>query len=163
MLSKEQQQIIENSLWVVNTALQKQNIEDKDIKQDALLYMCKCIERFDPSKGIKWETFAYKNVYLYIKRHNAREKLNQNLYVSEQDIPQSKQPRIYCNEVYTKKQKLKRIYDECNELEKRVIVLRIKGYTLKEICDITGYGYKRIAMSVKHIKDRAGSIEYERE
>ena len=44
MLTKEQQHTIENSIWVVNTALQKQGLSsDEDLRQSAILYMCKCI------------------------------------------------------------------------------------------------------------------------
>ena len=70
MLSDEQRDTIEDSVWVVNTVLKKQGLEnDEDMRQSALLYMCKCIQRFDPSKNIKWTTFAYKNIYLFVKRN----------------------------------------------------------------------------------------------
>lgn len=158
MLSQEQQQIIENSLWVVNTALQKLNIKDKDIEQDALLYMCKCIERFDPSKGIKWETYAYKNIFLYIKRHSAREKINANMYVYEDEIKNNKPQKIYCNQVYTKKEQLKNIYNTCNDTEKMILKLKVQGYTIQEMSEIMGKSYKIICNNIRSIKDKAKGI-----
>ena len=40
MLTKEQQNIIENSIWVVNTALKKQGLQkDSDLRQNEILYL----------------------------------------------------------------------------------------------------------------------------
>ena len=67
----------------INTALKKQGLqENEDLRQSAILYMCKCLERFDPTKNIKWTTFAYKNIYLYIKREHNKEAAKQALLIS---------------------------------------------------------------------------------
>lgn len=68
-LTDEQRKIIEESMWVINTVLKAHNLaHDEDMRQQAILYMCECIERFDPSKNAKFSTYAYKNIYLYVLR-----------------------------------------------------------------------------------------------
>src|SRR5574344_1642765 len=84
MLTAEQQNIIENSIWVVNTALKRQGLTyNKDLRQSAIVYMCECLTRFDPSRNIKWTTYAYKNVYLFIKRTHKKECLKCNMEIGD--------------------------------------------------------------------------------
>ena len=67
-LTGEQQRIIEDSLWIVGAVGKRLRVKDEDARSEAVLYMIQCLDRFDPSKGVKWETYAYKNVYLYMSR-----------------------------------------------------------------------------------------------
>ena len=74
-LTNEQQKQIENSLWVVNTVLKKQGIDyNEDMRQSAIMYMCECLLRYDPDKGVKWTTYAYKNfiVVIYASEDNRK-------------------------------------------------------------------------------------------
>ena len=82
-LTAIQQKEIEDSEWVVNTALKRQGLScNEDLRQSAILYMCECLLRYDPTKGIKWTTFAYKNVYLFIKRTYKKENKRKSCFCS---------------------------------------------------------------------------------
>ena len=72
-MNDEQRQIVENSAWIVNTVLQRQGLAyDEDLRQEAYLHLCKCVVRFDESRGIKWDTYAYSSLFLHIKKINGR-------------------------------------------------------------------------------------------
>ncbi len=43
--------------------------EDDDAKQEALLGLWKAIQRFDPSKGFKFSTYAFATIIGYIKNY----------------------------------------------------------------------------------------------
>lgn len=48
-----------------------------DLKQEAALWLCKCAQRFDPARGVKWSTYAYRSVYLRIKRLHDIRRINE--------------------------------------------------------------------------------------
>lgn len=164
MLSLEQQKTIENSVWVVNTALKKQGLQtDEDLRQSAILYMCKCLERFDPNKQIKWTTYAYKNVFLYIKRTHAKEMKKQSIFVDD-DILTLKEPITEPNQeerlVDDVSCKIEKIRAVCSAEERRVIDLKLQGYKVVEISTLMRCSTSKINGCMQSIKDKAKEIEF---
>lgn len=158
MLNDEQRQMVENSIWVVNTALKKQGLEyDKDLKQDALLCMCQCAERFDASKGIKWTTYAYKNVYLYIKRTHAKQTqksaplVKQDLFDLGDRIESIQGDDIYDKPIY----KLQGFMAVCDKDEKALLKAKLYGATHREVAKSLGCSAEKINITIKNIKDKA--------
>lgn len=162
MLSKEQQDIIENSIWVVNTALKKQGLQsDEDLRQSALLYMCKCIERFDPTMNIKWTTFAYKNVYLFIKRTHGKKMQKQKPLVSCEDRPHLTGEPDY-NQVHDKidlKGKIATIKALCTPDECKYLDLKLMGYKGAEISQIMGISTSKVVCCMQSIKEKVKEME----
>lgn len=164
MLSLEQQKTIENSVWVVNTALKKQGLRtDEDLRQSAILYMCKCLERFDPTKQIKWTTYAYKSVFLYIKRTHAKEMKRQSLFVDddiltlkEQIADPMEQPQHLDGVSY----KIDKIKAVCSMEEKQIIDLKLKGYKVVEISSLMKCSPSKINGCMQSIKEKAKEIEF---
>lgn len=161
MLSKEQQDIIENSIWVVNTALKKQGLQaDEDLRQSAILYMCECIERFDPSQEVKWTTFAYKSVYLYIQRQHKKEMLYKSrllpddmFYVVERREDEKAVERYY--EQMEVDSLLGDIKGQCTREERLVIDLKTIGLKSSEISDILGCCKSKTNGLIQSIKEKA--------
>lgn len=159
MLSKEQQDIIENSIWVVNTALKQQGLQaNEDLRQSAILYMCKCLERFDPTKNIKWSTYAYKNVFLYIKRTHYKETKKQSFLVSDDVIfPQ------LADECQTTLDEssylLEEILKRCTKREQQIVKLKLQGYKVFEISEIVGCSQSKVNTYMQSIKDKFKEIE----
>lgn len=167
MLTFEEQNIIENSLWIVNTALKKQGLQgNEDLKQSAVLYMCKCIKKYDPSKQVKWNTYAYKNVFLYIKRTNAKDNKRQSAFVN-QDIYDMVEP-VICHREQTNNfneskftlEKVKRVLDP---KERQVIDLKLQGYKAFEISKIMGCSQSKINDYMQIIKSKARAMMCEEE
>ena len=159
MLSQEQQRTIENSVWVVNTALKKQGLQaDKDLRQSAILYMCKCLERFDPNKHIKWTSYAYKNVYLFILRTNAKERQKMGC-LSHEDIStlQIPMPQPQTND--ESKEKVQKIKNICTLEEKKLIELKLQGYKFAEIGALMGWSISKVNNCMRTIKEKARELE----
>lgn len=163
MLSLEQQNIIENSIWVVNTALKKQGLQgNKDLKQEALLYMCQCLERFDPTKDIKWTTFAYKNVYLFIKRVHNKEQKKLTMIVSD-DVFSIKEPvkmPLEEPEMINESKLVNAIKDLCSPEESRLIELKLKGYKVCEISKLMKCSQSKVSSLFQSIKEKAKELDY---
>ena len=144
MLTKEQQHTIEHSIWVVNTALQKQGLSsDEDLRQSAILYMCKCIERFDPSRDIKWTTYAYRNIYLYIKKKHIQSiKKAQRECPLDQETLYSPQSQFAFEQQADREEqiniRLEHLKSKCSDKELRYMELRLQGYKRGEIGAIMG-------------------------
>ena len=161
MLTKEQQDVIENSLWIVNTALKKQGLQnDEDLRQSAILYMCTCIERFDPSKNVEWSTFAYKNVYLYLKRFNKKERQNVERILLEDNLfylsDQNESPKIkdFDNSV----DKLEALKNFCTIEERRCIDLKLAGYKFSEIGALMNCSVSKIMSCMRSVETKARKI-----
>lgn len=156
MLSKEQQDIIENSLWVVNTALKRQGLQtDEDLRQSAILYMCRCLEKFDPSRNIKWTTFAYKNIYLYIKRVHRAELKKQFPLLTEETlcfIERKETTRVF--EQALAEEEIAVIKQGCTEDECKFIDLKIQGYKGAEIGEIMECSQGKVMCLRQSIKEK---------
>ena len=147
-MTPQQQQTIIDSEWIVNTALKRQGIISEDLKQDALLYMCKIISRYNASFGVKWETYAYKNVYLYLKRRKSAEIKVKSRYCDEIVIGRVCEP---CLEYIG----LKMV---CDDKENKLIDLKLKGYTNFEAHKIMKLSEKKIMELNRQIKEKAREV-----
>lgn len=149
-LTAIQQKEIEDSVWVVNTALKKQGLSyNEDLRQSAILYMCECLLRYDPTKGIKWTTFAYKNVFLYIKRIYKKDcKKIQNECNDYSMITMiTEEPKQ--DTLFTKD-----IMDLCTIDERNVLMLKLRGYKHKEIGTILHCSISKINNYMQSIKSK---------
>lgn len=154
-LSIEQQGMVESALWVVNFALKQYNQpHNEDLKQSTILYLCKCVQGFDPSQGVKWTTFAYKNAFFYIKRSIKKEKekvqalYSENIedfesYIGTEDV--------FCEDKFT----LENLYKRLTETERKVLELRKQGFRVDEICSMTNYTLTKVKRTFKSIKEKA--------
>ena len=162
MLSAEQQNAIENSIWVVNTALKNQGLSaDEDMRQNAILYMCKCIQRFDPSRNIKWTTYAYENVYLYIRRLHKRQLKRANWEIDEETytLQATEMPLEEPELLDENKMMIERLKAHCTPKERRFIDLKLQGYKGTEIGKIMGCSISKVSMYMRNIKDKARGEE----
>lgn len=157
MLSAEQQSIIENSLWVVNTALKNQGLgADEDLRQSAILYMCGCLERFDTNRNVQWTTFAYKNVYLYIKRTHAQDVKRQDKEIHDDILYLSQASEAPTDEL--RGQEVDIIKNCCSTEEKHVIDLKLQGYNNTEISRQIGCSVSKVSRYMKSIKLKAQAL-----
>lgn len=160
-LTLEQQAEIEDSLWVVNSALKKHGqSKNEDLRQSAILYMCLCRLRFNPSFNVKWTTYAYRNVYLFIKRTLIKEKEKQSFLVNSDysDISnlipcEDKFESIEADDNYLK--------SLCSNEEKVVVELKKQGFNGKEIAHELGCSTSKINCCLNKVRKKIK--EYQRE
>lgn len=154
MLTPAQQKIIEDSLWVVNAVLKRLGLqEDEDLRQDACLYLCKCLERFNPDKNVKWTTYAYKNIYLYtirIKKYNNSKSLClmeelENFNKSDNGLIEQ-QMETLCQ--------FEHIVAPLPTKEKQVAILLSQGFTMHEIATLLKTNHKGVKELKQHIGNR---------
>lgn len=160
-LTAIQKKEIENSVWIVNTALKRQGLScNKDLRQSAILYMCECLMRFDPSKNIKWTTYAYKNVYLFIKRTHKKECLKCNMEIGDDvvNIDTTADPVGYGENILL----AQNIFNLCTPYERKILQLKMEGYKHEEISVILRCSISKINSYMKSIKGKTKGMGYER-
>lgn len=165
MLTDKQRLIIEDSLWVVNTALKRQGLQkNEDLRQSAILYMCECLERFNPEASIKWTTFAYKNVYLFIKRTNRKQMLKRSFEVYDciEQLPESVYESNYNEFSIKPKRSIQEVKRICNEEEKKIIELKLNGYNAREISKILNIKTLRVHHCMSLIKTKSREVFLEK-
>lgn len=137
---------------MVNTALKQQGLStDKDLRQSALLYMCICLERFDPTVNIKWTTYAYKNVYLYIKRKHYADLKTSN---RETEFDYSAERACETEWDILDKVLVSEIMQSCTAAERAILCLKMHGYTHAEIGKALGCSVWTVNRKVADIKKR---------
>ena len=156
-LSTEQQQTIIDSLWIVNDVLKRQNLAyNEDLKQTAIIYLCKCLLRFNDKYGVKWHTYAYKNVDLYVRREIERENKIRN-----REIISSKE-YIICEKTNGKRALYLEIKESCLPRTQKVLELKLQGYSDKEVRNILRCGMNSLREMKEEIKKVAKEIRDER-
>ena len=161
MLTPEQQNIIENSIWVVNSALKRQGLtHNEELRQSAIVYMCECLMRYDPSKNIKWTTYAYKNVYLFIKRTHKKEYLKCNMEKKDDvvNIDTTADPVEYDENILL----VQNIFSLCTPYERKILRLKMEGYKHGEISVILHCSISKINNYMQSIKEKTKGMGYER-
>ena len=153
MLSAEQQKMVEQNLWVVNDVLKDLHLQrDEDLRQECNLYLCKCVQRFDPEKSAKWSTYAYCSIVLYILNcQKRRRKVTKN----ESDFCEfAQEPNAQVKCTVDTVCEVRDIYASCNEKEIRVLELLRKGYKLQEISHVTRQSINTVRAIIKRIRER---------
>lgn len=156
MLTEEQQKIIMESMWVINSALKKQDLgNNEDLRQDAVLYMCKCIQRFDASKNVKWTTYAYRNIYFYIKervknlRKKGLESCNKVDIVEFTEVVDEDWELKEAN-----RERIKMLKEKCTSDEKMVMSLIMQGYKINELPKMLGKSRENIRQIELSIREK---------
>ncbi len=157
-LTAEQQKLIEESMWVVNTVLKAQGVQNnEDLRQDATLYMCKCAMRFDPSKHIKWGTFAYKNVFLFVRRERVRA-YNQSIMECGIECIEALSP-AYLETDFSVKSSVSQLQNVCNEDERTVLDMKLAGFTGNEMAHKMNCSKSKINNCISKIKEKAKELD----
>jgi hypothetical protein len=124
--------------------------------------MCKCLERFDPSKDIKWTTYAYKSVFLFIRRTHGKEMKKRSMFIDD-DIFNLVEPvsspldePIMFNE---NKHIIDSIKAVCSPEESQIIELKRQGYKVVEISSIMKCSTSKINGCMQSIKEKAREME----
>ena len=158
-LTAVQQKEIEDSEWGVNTALKRQGLScNEDLRQSAILYMCECLLRYDPTKGIKWTTFAYKNVYLYIKRTYKKEH-KRTQYECDDDLMLIGEPIEPKQDVFI----VEDIMALCTPNEKKILMLKLQGYKHGEISIKLHCSISKINNYMQSIRAKTREFGYEQQ
>lgn len=159
---------VEAMIWSIISSFSGLSIEDKkDIKQDVMIYLYqKVIPKFDPSRGTKFSSFAYRCIVNYVRRHlvncNRKRIFLDNAAVEHYERAQTadKKERIhYANE------RLDGLFNnvtsnpECElKVKEKIVLLLMKanpGITQKEIADIMGYKHpSAISMLVMRMRKK---------
>ena len=161
-LTDEQREIIENSLWVVNAVLKKMGLlANEDFRQSGILYLCKCLLRYDKNKKIKWTTYAYRNVYLYIKRIAQDERHYQSA-IAEEGLDYWEEiigEETYVDDGLFYKGLVEKIKEQCTEKEKQILEMKVQGKLRKEIAQSLNCSATLINLRMKKIRERTEKIK----
>ena len=76
MTLEERNKKVEENLPLVTFSLNKLGVAfDEDYFQQGVLELIRCVDRFDEKKGIKFSTYAVKNIKLFLKEYIVRDKV----------------------------------------------------------------------------------------
>lgn len=164
-LTKEQQDLVLSSEWVVNTVLKNLDMRTQDYRQVAMLFLCQAAEKFDESKHVKWTTFAYKDLTYRMKRYRKKEYDANALCITQHDeeiVNNVPEPNAYFMEdMYNAN--IKKLLSRLTKKELQVAKLRFEGYTIPEMNRITGLSISYLIKLIANIKRKTRAIYYEKE
>ncbi|MGM9543560.1 MAG: sigma-70 family RNA polymerase sigma factor [Romboutsia timonensis] len=76
MTIEERNKRVEENLKLVTYSLTKLGVSfNEDYFQQGVLELIRCVENYDESKGLKFSTYAVKNLKYYLKEYIARDKV----------------------------------------------------------------------------------------
>ena len=158
MLTEEQQKLVEHSLWVVELALKRLSLlNNNDLRQQARLYLCKLVSRFDASKGVKWSTYAYKSIYFHIKWRQKVEKRKNFDTMVKCDYYEVREEAFdeFLGTQLEAQEQVGGLLQRCSPDERVVAKLIMQGYNHREIAKIMHKSRVRVVEMVKNIKENA--------
>lgn len=158
-LTPEQQKDIENSLWVVNLALKKHNLgHNNDMRQETLLFLCKCRLKFNENNGAKWTTYAYKSAYFFIKRKKKKEQERKSKTIDKDifdlNLGVGGTEDYICDKILYQS-----IIDNLSPKDAKTWRYKQEGYKSREIIKILNLSSRTIQKSINLVKSRCKRIE----
>ena len=153
-MTAEQQQTILDTLWIGDNALRRQKrAYDEDLRQVAIIYLCKCLLRYNADLGVKWNTYAYKSVDLYIRREIEKEKKMRNREII------SAREYVIGERINKERALYLEIKENCTPRTQKVLELKLQGYNDREVRDIVHCANKKLCEMKREIKEIAREIK----
>lgn len=156
------EQVVLNNVGLVAFSLKSlnQNIFDEDLYATGIVGLCKAINGFDESKGIKFNTYAgwvIRNEILMTfrkKRITPAFSLDEPYQLENGDLVNLSETiadnRRFEDEVIADMQ-MKKVLLDLNDREKKIISLSMDGKTQGEIADICGISQPYVSRIIKSI------------
>lgn len=155
-LTAEQQGLIEKSQWIVNDVLKYYGVGyDNDLRQAAMLYMCKCLERYEPERG-KWETYAYTNVKYYVVKYMRRQKAERARTVA-QDEDTSELPSTEADATERRadaRLRVKRMLECCDAEERGVVIRLLAGHSKSRVARRIGKSPQTVSGIIRSVREK---------
>ena len=151
MLSPQQQELILENKWIINTVAKRLSITDEDIKNELMLFMCNTIEKYDPAKGVKLGTYLFRSVYLRALRLLKNESQYKNRYIISEFITK--------REVRIRDGRMSMLI-ECidTQQERDIVSLYLQGYKRQEIADKLGIKRYKVEQIKRELIQRTREI-----
>lgn len=144
MLNEEQKKLVEENHKLIWFVINKYHLNADEYWDILAIALCKAAKRFNPSKNIKFSTFATHCITMA-----AFGELRKSL----------KKPKI----VPYDEKKVKGSYEDCyvdldclNEIEKKVATLKVQGYNHVEISKIVNVNKNKVTKILNDIKCKIG-------
>ena len=162
-MTPEKENMILECGWVVNTVLNNLNMRSEDYSQIAMLYLCGLVDKYDATKNVKWTTYAYNNLTLYLKHYRKVERKKDQVYdiitnfdTAANSIPQELDIFFIDNENISK------LLIKLTPMEKRLLQMRLEGYKMREMAECLGYSMGYINKQIDSIKKKARKLYEEK-
>jgi len=155
-------------IWSIISSFSGLSFEDKkDIKQDVMIYLFqKVIPKFDPSRGTKFSSFAYRCIVNYVRRHIVTAN-RKRIYLDNAAVEHYERSCISAKSerVYYANERLDGLFHNVTEnpecelrVKEKVVLLLMRSnpcITQKEIADIMGYKHpSAISMLVMRMRKK---------
>lgn len=156
MLTEEQRKEVEQSAWVVNAVLKKLGLsKDRDMRQTAYLFLCESRQRFDPTKNTKWTTYAYKDVYLRVRKEQKRQRTYSDRIVCDDEYIGALVADDPALKAIDDKQLIEDVSKALTPREAKVMHMRAQHYTYKEISAVIGFSRATVQSDINNAKTKA--------
>lgn len=128
-MNAEHTALVENNIGIVGACMKRLKIRDEDLFQDACLQLCRCAEKFSPALNVKFSTYAFRCVYLFLLRqilakHEYERKFSP-VPIEQLNLQTDDTTALFCD--------VKGLLQCLSEKEQELVMLRIKGMTYREI------------------------------
>lgn len=163
-----------------NTSLQMAHgITRDDILQHGRLGLYKAYKEYDKSKGTSFKTFALSNIFWSMSVESKKESLSKDATCSfktidrvslDHTIPGDEDEVSTMHDTVSDplaseqfdnieiQESIERIKQAITPQVHRIVELRLKGYTVKEIAEMLGVTHQRVSYLLRFHKDRIKKI-----
>jgi RNA polymerase sigma factor (sigma-70 family) len=162
-LTDKEREMVERAFWVVNTILKTHNQQhNEDLRSEANFYLCRCAKRYRNDCGAKWETFAYSNLDLWVRREIRKSyKSKKSLPLNSPCLADKGDSQLQTLMRVEELTDLKEMCKCLNEREKTILRLKFYQYSNVEIKEELGISTTVIKRYFKKLKEKIKENAYE--
>jgi len=170
-LNEEQKRLVEDIHNIIYSVLNRHGWSVNEYYDIAAIGLCTAAIKFDPSKGYKFSTYAYKaiknSVLMEIRKSKALMRECNNMVSLDamiQGESGSESGLITYNDVvYSKNDQIedsvgssaiKESVKRLNQKQLKIVCLKADGYTQREIADMLGVSRQSICRTLKKVRTK---------
>lgn len=153
-MTPEQEKLVTDNMGLVYHIAKVLNAaQDEDLIQDGMVALCKAANTYCAGRGVKYSTYAYRCVRNEMLTSIRRTSEETHLSLDEKRI---KSEGAGEPENYIDRWEAQGEFNKLNERTRKIVKLKIEGYTQKEITKLLGLTASAVSNVLRKIKKKQG-------
>lgn len=150
-MNPEHQELVEKVVRHVVAKYGYNGLSEEDLVQEGMLALLKAEKTYQAEKGAKFETYASTVI-----RNHLIDTIRVHSYIDSQE---GTEPPVQPDPTEDIFEVLRKVLNQCNDLEQKIFMAKVQGYSYQEICEQCAVTKKKVDNTIQKIRKLYRTID----